>query len=161
MNSTAWIFRWAQACLGHDITEADLETVRNFVLLWNIFETRFFENKATGNKVWRASIKVSKEICVSTFDVIRSRYVSDDGSFTNKYAGLFLGSDKELERRTKEILLAEKELTDEDRNEVCRIVIWRYRCNLFHGNKNAYYMLEDNKLFEYLNQYLINVLEQQ
>ena len=163
MNSSEWLNKWAKAELHRDcdIFGDSMMSVRNFVFIWNIFETRVFNKQASANVLFDCKTLVSDVIVDSIYGVIKNRYISQEtGEIKDEFNGLF-NSEKEDPKHEEEVLRILKtgvKASVEEKNLVCRMVTWRYRCNMFHGEKSAHFLLEDNVLFEPLNMFMIAMI---
>lgn len=162
MDSTEWLRQWSQSQLQTDLLEESMIPVRNFVFIWNVFEQTLYSRAACEKDIAKdPPFVVPGEIIDEIYNQIRDRYFDKEGrGLTDKFIGLFNDhKNKEYEEKVKQILVSKKEATETQKGFVCRMVLWRYRCNLFHGEKTAYYLLQDNSLFEFLNIYMIALIE--
>ena len=116
--------------------------VRDFVFIWNIFEAEVFKKTAQAKDLFSCTKMAPDAITDSTYNSIKERYVDKKtGELKETFSGLFNNEfeDPGHEREVIRILTTEDEISIHEKNLVCRMITWRYRCNLFHGEKSAYY----------------------
>lgn len=159
VTSSKMLMEWVQRSLPNPINEKALESVKDFALIWNLYEDNFFEKKASGKKLFEKNdVKSTEKTAIQLYVAIIDRYIDKEIGRPNKrYPYLFRKKEKTYDNEVKRILLSKTPSTDEI-NKVCRMVAWRYRCNLFHGNKEAQEIYDDNSLFESLNVYLMDTI---
>lgn len=161
MNSSEWLKGWAERELKRELFAESMTSVRNFVFIWNVFEAEVFNKEAHVNDMFSSTIMAPDEIAVSTYDSIKKRYIEKEtGDLKDSFNGLFNNEHEEkYEQEVIRILSSSDEICKQEMNLVCRMITWRYRCNLFHGEKSAYYLFVDNILFDVLNQYMIGMID--
>lgn len=158
MESSELLLEWIQQSLPHPIKKEALEPVKMFALVWNIYEAKFFEKDAKGKAVFNSAICSTEAMSEKLYRAIIDRYIDKEtGMLNGRYEGLFHEKESTHDNEVKRILML-PEATKEEINKVCRMVAWRYRCNLFHGEKGAYEIYEDNSLFESINVYLLDTI---
>jgi len=152
------LVEWAQRSLPNPIKKEALEPVKTFALVWNIYEAKFFAKKASGEDIFESAVCPTEAMSIKLYEAIIDRYVDKVKCALNgRYRGLFHGRESNHDNEVRRILMLSAPTQDEI-NRVCRMVAWRYRCNLFHGEKSAYDIYEDNSLFEPLNAYLLDTI---
>lgn len=158
MESSELLLEWIQQSLPCPIQKEALEPVKTFALIWNIYEAKFFKKKAHGETVFKSVICSTEAMSEKLYKAIIDRYIDKEtGMLNERYAGLFNGKESDHDNEVKRILML-PEPTKEEINKVCRMVAWRYRNNLFHGEKSAHEIYEDNSLFEPINAYLLDTI---
>lgn len=155
MNTTEWINKK----LGVDIAEPQYESVRNFLYIWNIFENKILDNHTGENSI--ASLSLSNISLIDSqinyfYNFSRDRYVSNVKIKDNFYKLRIRSS--QLKNDIESILIRpESEL--QEKLKACLVIVYRYRCNLFHGNKSLYKLWNQVELFEYSNVLLISIID--
>lgn len=155
--SSAWLEEYLSK-LGAtaDVDSPEFQEVKNFHLIWNIFESKFFEKQCTASKMLNANdYAPNLRTTEQTFSFFKSLYV-EKGRLNSRFSSLHISS-KNV-GKAKEILLSENpNITD--KNRLCRMIIHRYRNNLFHGEKQILQLREQIELFKRANQYLIGIID--
>lgn len=140
-------------CDSIDVSAPEYEEVRNFMYLWNLFENKFF------NKSYDYTLPddfkhliVDQRVIEDTLNYFKSRYKND-----TKFKKLHLrGNDKPEQVRD---VLNEIRIGTEDKLQVINTVIYRYRCNLFHGAKEIQSLWKQKDNFIHANKYMLACLE--
>lgn len=163
--STLWLERFSdrknhcQVSLDNDPV---VKEIRNFLLLWNLYENLFLNCSGKVCSIWNNTGNLAPDIgATDTFYA----FIKDRYSDPILYAKLnFRHDDKGLDKYctsyTDRVLaiLDSDEPTLEDKNTVCRMVAWRYRNNLFHGKKSMSSFWQQQNIFERVNAYLVSGL---
>lgn len=158
MESSELLLEWIQQSFPCPIRKETVEPVKTFALVWNIYEAKFFGKNASGEAIFKSSVCSTEAVSQKLFNAITDRYINKEKDlFDRRYQSLFLGRESNHDNEVRRILMLSAPTQDEI-NRVCRMVAWRYRCNLFHGEKSAYDIYEDNSLFEPLNAYLLDTI---
>jgi len=130
--------------------------IKDFALLWNLFESLCCNKFANMNKINNLiDTKIdlfSQSEYQEFFDYYYNRYKNDNAKFS---ALKLRNGDKEL---------VQKVLNDEytDKNNQLKLIlaiIYRYRNNLFHGEKNMQYIKLQKENFENANNFLMYFIE--
>lgn len=171
-SSTLWLEDYVFQKTGnkYDIHEPHYQAITNFVLLWGLFESRFFGNNSSELRVWNYALTDShadSETIHETFLFLRKRYVvkdmPNDQFYELGFSRVDSAGNKRYFKRLAELidyLCNADTLTKE--NCACLALIWRFRNNLFHGNKNlAQIWNSDQELFEIACRYIIAQLDLQ
>lgn len=151
------------------LSEKDKKTLIKFLLLFNVFEARLFENGQHVNDLLKQiSADVAKEpwfdiaLCDSFLTFFIKRYINDNGKTNNRFDQLRLTGHADNmtspKGNAKAVLLG-KELKQENILFACLCISYRFRNNLFHGSKdvlglNAYY-----DCFEIIIEFITSLLE--
>jgi len=142
-----------------------IEEVRNFALLWNMFEDQIFGNSMNKTKIDEMNDKISKaisEIVVEkTFQFFSDRYTNENDG-RSKFDGLKLDKKNFCSRDEIEDIYGKLKLKDCDKKEKTRIILYilyRLRNNLFHGEKEAREFYSQNEMFKVCNDFIIECLE--
>ena len=127
--STQWIDQY----LGiSDIDNPSFEEVRNFMILWNLFESLLFQGSYSNLKAIHKSqsLQLDKQLITDTITYFRNRYIANNAT-TPYYANLRLRHN-DNEPLIKDVLLGK--INNESETVLAIIIIiYRYRNNLFHG----------------------------
>ncbi len=113
--------------------DINYENVAGFLIIWTIFEQRAFKSYMTYSKI---ETFVNKNV-LSITDEIRNIAGSFHDRYQDprKYKNL---SHNDNHDDVKNILKKKKEcLTDNEKIHLALYVLYRYRNNIFHGNKGA------------------------
>ena len=167
MNSKSKSSIWLEAYIGHsfgqevDLDSTDAFELRNFILLWNRYECLLLSSRCSVKKIWEneGDFRPSEEATQRFFRVISSRY-----SNTVFYDALHFEKDgcprndpDSYKKKVRDIL-DETNPSIPCKECVCRMVIWRYRNNLFHGIKELPKLWDSQDLFHEANLFLLSGL---
>ena len=139
------------------IKSEDIDYIRDFTLLWNLFESLCFDDKFANmnkiNNIIDSKIDLfEEEKYKNIFDYFYDRYKNDNNKF------------RKLNLRNSEKELVKKVLNDEYNNKNNKLkfimaIIYRYRNNLFHGEKEMRYIRFQKENFEVTNEFLMYFIE--
>ena len=140
----------------------DRDAIKTFALLWSLFEAKVMGTEASARKIalavdqWDAAGALAAELYDGEVAYFRDRYFQD-GEFTSRF-------DKLQIRKWDMPDLIKVGITSEadaprDRVLTVLLVIWRFRNNLFHGEKWAYDLQGQLDNFNHANAVLMRVLE--
>lgn len=139
-----------------EIDANDIDEIRDFALLWNLFEDLLCENNANmckiDNLIDRHIGKFNASGYQETFEYFYERYKSSDEKFNA------------LRLREPQKNLVKKVLNDDfiDKNNKLKFimaVIYRFRNNLFHGEKNMRHISLQKENFEKTNIFLMYFID--
>jgi hypothetical protein len=150
--------QWLNNRYGTNFSEEDLKNIRDFSLIWNIFE-----DNLCGNNFSIPSFHQDLEnrnIDINLFSnhltYFQNRY-TENGTFTNRFSFLnFRPNDRQ--QLVEGVLLG----TDTNPNNVIlaiAIIVYRFRNNLFHGLKEIQYIDQQNQNFEIANSFLSTLID--
>ncbi len=132
--------KWLASYLRQDVSEVSKltkdQTAMEFLITWSIFESDCFDGfcKIEDISAFSKKVAATKDNYPNTFPEL-AKYFQKRYQDKTKYANLVHGQDiPEL----KNIL--EKRLNDvhrEDEAYFLSVVVYRYRNNIFHGNKGV------------------------
>lgn len=149
---------WINKRFGLSLREKDLKSVRDFSLIWNIFEATVCETNFSIARVEQAleNRKFDQAEFEPVLAYFKNRYVTNNAvnqrfqqlHFRRNDRGPFveevlLGRIKEA----KQVILA------------LSIIIYRFRNNLFHGLKSIREIDQQNRNFENANDFLKTLLD--
>lgn len=135
------ITQWINKKFSASLTDKDYNCVTEFLLLWNLFEDRLFENDFKEDKakpyITNNIKKLDHDICNKVFEYFKARY-------THVESGLIiypLFEKLNIRSRDKKEFVERTLVADspsmEDKIFASIIIIFRYRNNLFHGLKDV------------------------
>lgn len=150
---------WINRRFGIDINEETLNEIKNFTLLWNIFESEIFNNSFSINQL--ANVIRGKSLNFVEFHEIfayfQSRYI-ENGVTNNRFGFL------NFRPRDREVLvsdaLLENNVSGNDKILAIGIIVYRFRNNLFHGMKDFRFLNNQIENFSQANRYLQIILDQ-
>ena len=134
----------------------DIDEIRDFALLWNLFEDLLCDNNANMCKI---DALIDKNIdkfndseYQDIFEYFYDRYKNNDAKFNA------------LRLHEPQKNLVKKVLNDEfmDKNNKLKFImsiIYRYRNNLFHGEKDMRYIRFQKENFEKTNEFLMYFID--
>ena len=141
---------WINDRFGTNFSEVDLSSVKDFSLIWNVFENVVCQNNfsiARTEEVIKNSLIDSTEFN-SYLEYFKNRYVSN-GTFTNRFQYLhFRNNDR---RNLVEDVLLGNNTKNNDIILALLIIVYRYRNNLFHGIKRIQEIDKQRENFENAN----------
>ena len=165
MNETEWVSDF----FTYDSTPPDfnnIESVKNFALLWNLFERYFCDKHASLSKIQKNINKMIANnysfpqiIYNDYFNDYQQRYLS--GGRTNQSFEALLFRDNASDKKYKKLLKSILENSEAEANKkvfACFIIIYRLRNNLFHGSKNIATIARQNDNFIKANKVLMSFL---
>ena len=144
---------WLNKTYGTNFNDEDLKNIRDFSLIWNVFENKICENSFSISRFEQKILNknINSNLFQGHLSYFKNRYVQDD-NFTPRFTHLNF---RERDRKdlVEKILLG----TDTDSNNTIlalMIIIYRYRNNLFHGIKNMHQIDQQKQNFEVANNFL-------
>lgn len=161
---------WLQNFLTEDGVKPEfnkIENVKNFTILWNLFERFFCDKEGSLSKIQQNLTDLNNKgytLPPKSFDVsynyFRKRYI------TNKQTNLIFEKldfrDTKTEETFKQSLkncLEGETTADFDKLSALLIITSRFRNNLFHGSKNVATISEQEESFAHLNDVLMSFLD--
>ncbi|SJZ60428.1 hypothetical protein [Anaerorhabdus furcosa] len=158
---------WCREEDKYKINEIDIiNTLRSpiaigFLMIWSVFESRLTNgNMLTFNKIHEYSVDISNRIKNNNFDITDElnhfvhRYtIKDNHNIHIKH--LFYKRDNE---KTEFLKLLENERSVVNDIETIFSVVYRFRNNMFHGNKKVASWLELKMEINYCISFMIKVL---
>lgn len=137
------------------------EMATSFLLVWPIFEQKIFGGYLKHNKntddVAKAAQKYSKFFPKIDADDI-SEHFHDRYQDVSNYRHLRHNED---DPKIKAILdKPYLDLNNEEKMHLVLYVVYRYRNNIFHGNKGIFSWLQFTKQIEYCIQFMMKMIDQ-
>lgn len=163
-NELEWINHFFDNAI--DVQNEGIERVRNFVLLWNMFET-FGCNKNANIRTIRtaveninATVQISNEMLEPFVDYFAGRYFNDNGTSKEIFEGLkFRGGDDIQAKEEVRLILTRQIYESKEVLKGLLFILLRFRNNLFHGEKQVVLLNTQISNFSYANRLLANVLD--
>jgi len=150
--------QWLNNKFGTNFGEDDLKNIKDFSLIWNVFEDNVCGNNFSIQRLQQDL--VNRNIDVNLFanhlTYFKNRYIKN-GTFTNRFHFLnFRPNDSQ--QLVEAVLLG----TDTNPNNIIlaiAIIVYRFRNNLFHGLKEVQYIDQQNENFEMANNFLTTLID--
>lgn len=159
-NELEWISSFLS--LDKQLSGEDIDSVRNFSLLWNLFEGLVFNRKASVVKMKSvvSDMHVQGKLNIDDYSIFlnyfSNRYIKK-GKTEDRFYGLYLRSGDMPE--LVESVLKGNEKAPEKILLALLIIVYRYRNNLFHGIKSMYDLPNQVENFKIANQLLMVFME--
>jgi len=153
---------WINSKLGSALDEKAIKSIKDFSLVWNIFEDRACDNDASLPVLEKFIDRISgflvaaEEIITNTYEYFKKKYVDKD-KINLKFTFLNL-SKTDNPAFVESTLLAESPSL-RDKALMSLIIISRYRNNLYHALKDMTQIHEQKENFRIANRFLATVLE--
>lgn len=145
-----------------DLTAQEREVIMHFSLLWSLFECEVLNGSASVQAIeqvvrrWDESGQLMAETFHGAFHYFQERYVQN-GKVTERFSNLRLrGNDNPT--LVQDGLLGTS-ATPREIACVVLIIVFRFRNNLFHGEKWTYELRGQSENFSHSNTVLMRSLE--
>lgn len=151
------MIEWINNKFGTNFTENDLKNIKDFSLLWNIFENLVCDRNCTINRIEASlnQIEFQIEDFEDHLNYFKERYTAENNTNERfEYLRIVPNSRKEF---VKQVLL-ENDHNTSNKILALAIIVYRYRNNLFHGEKNFMLLNEQEENFSVANQVLTSIL---
>ncbi len=152
------MIEWINDRFGTNYTEVELTNIKDFALLWNIFENLVCGNNCNVNHLDQRLNPVEFDIAdfQENFDYFKDRYTSN-GTTNERFEHLNFrnGNRKDF---VANVLLENDNVTP-DIVLALTIIVYRYRNNLFHGLKDFMQIDQQEENFRNANQILKSILK--
>lgn len=150
------ISQWINDYLHVSLDTEEYVEVRNFMILWNLFEARLFKHDFRKYKSNIQNIHLASDLIDTTLQYLQNRYITN-GSTNEQFKRLRLRSNNDSPS-IQRVLLG---LTNNSNDTIKTIItiIYRYRNNLFHGEKTIASLPRQKDNFVHANKFLIACLE--
>lgn len=143
-----------------DLDNEALNLVKDFLLLWNIFERVICGKYANKNKFDKAIPHLKEfddELLESTIKYYKKEYIDFDKlqylQFRARKSGI------EMEELVTTTLTQPNNTSKDDKLKTIIYIIYRYRNNLFHGEKRIESLRYQKDIFKVANKILIETLK--
>lgn len=153
---------WINSKLGSALDEKAIKSIKDFSLVWNIFEDRACDNNASLPALEKfidrnsGFLVAADEIITNTYEYFKKKYVDKD-KINLKFT--FLNLNKSDNPAYVESTLLAESPSLKDRALTSLIIISRYRNNLYHALKDMTQIHEQKENFRIANRFLATILE--
>lgn len=172
MNNSR-IIEWINTCIIKDesspkLNKSEIDNVLHFSLLWNIFEDIFwtrsgntrgqhpaFNLRNVHNVVEVNAHKLDESIITPIFCYFHNRY-QDNKKFKDLK---FRNNEKETENKLLTILSSAENINLNHKAYFISSIIYRFRNNLFHGEKQMVKIRFQEENFQNANEFLMHFIE--
>lgn len=150
--------QWLNNKYGTNFSEDDLKNIKDFSLIWNVFEDNVCGNSFSIQKLEQdlANRNIDVNLFAHHLTYFKNRY-TDNGTLTNRFQFLYFRPN-DRQQLVESVLLG----TDTDPNNIIlaiAIIVYRLRNNLFHGLKEMQYIDQQNRNFEIANSFLTTLID--
>jgi hypothetical protein len=156
------VTEWINDKLGSALDEKAIKSIKDFSLVWNIFEDRACNNNPSLSTLGKFvdsisdSLDSAEKITTNTFEYFKKKYVDKD-KINLRFTFLNL-------RRSDNPAFVETTLLAEnpslrDKALASLIIISRYRNNLYHALTDMTQIHEQKENFRIANRFLATTLE--
>lgn len=152
------ITNWLNNRFGTNFNEKELASVKDFSLIWNVFEKEVCNNNCSVQRLKEKidSVKIDINDFVIFLKYFKNRY-SADGIINERFEYLhFRPNDK---RELVESVILGVNTDPQDIVLALSIIVYRFRNNMFHGLKNMQEIDKQNENFENANGILVTLLK--
>lgn len=149
---------WINQTFHRNFNQYDIDAVRDFTLLWNVFEGAIFNTRFSIGTAERSFQRkqFNEQPFLPYYNYFRQRYVDANGATNDRFQSLhFRPNDKEV--FVAQTLINEAS-SPYDKVVAITIIIYRLRNNLFHGIKPIYTLDQQCENFENANGFLKELL---
>jgi hypothetical protein len=153
---------WINSKLGSALDEKAIKSIKDFSLVWNIFEDRACDNNASLPALERfidrnsGFLVAADEIITNTYEYFKKKYVDKD-RINLKFT--FLNLNRSDNPAFVESTLLAENPSLRDKALASLIIISRYRNNLYHALKDMTQIHEQKENFRIANRFLATILE--
>jgi hypothetical protein len=148
---------WINNRFGTNFSENDLSSVKDFSLLWNVFENIVCDNNCSVNRLSERLNPIVFDLAEfeNNLNYFKNRYISD-GETNERFNHLnFRKSDRR--ELVADVLLGNN--NDNSENILAlAIIVYRLRNNLFHGLKQMEFIDQQKENFDNANMVLTAIL---
>ncbi len=155
---------WVKNYFGLNPSDKNLDNTNNsleFIWVWSIFEHKYLKDSRNNKSYNEQLVDISKRIPTSkigintTYGFLHNRYFQKGR--TTKFFG-DLNFESKWQNLTRDIL-KKKEPTIEEKLKLILLVLYKFRCNLFHGRKDPLLWKDFDNVFFFLNKFLADLLD--
>jgi hypothetical protein len=150
--------QWLNNKYGTNFDEEDLQNIKNFSLIWNVFEHTICGNNFSiqSLQLELGNRNIDSNLFQGHLEYFKNRYVND-GVFTHCFQFLHFRTN-DRQQLVKEVLLGINNNSN-DKILAIAILVYRFRNNLFHGLKEFQYIDQQNQNFEIANSFLTLLID--
>ncbi|MFA9372387.1 MAG: hypothetical protein ACERIH_11820 [Labilibaculum antarcticum] len=150
--------QWINNRFGTNFSDNDLTNIKDFSLIWNVFEDNVCENNFSIQNLQTniANRNIDVNLFTTHLNYFRNRY-AENGALNNRFQFLnFRRNDRQ--QLVEDVLLG----IDTNPNNIIlaiAIIVYRFRNNLFHGLKEMRHIDQQNENFETANSFLTTLID--
>lgn len=157
---------WLKGKYFSNYTEQEINSVKNFALFWNIFESSMCNKEAGVLSIEKAVIKLFKRDLLRLEDFneylcyFQDRYIEKDEPNENFIGLNFKSRGNEVHAKIIVTKVLKGEL--QDNNNIVQallFIIYRFRNNLFHGEKDIRNLKLQEENFKIANRLLAKIID--
>lgn len=150
--------QWLNNKYGTNFSEDDLKNIKDFSLIWNVFEDNVCGNNFSIQKLQQdlANRNIDANLFENHLIYFKNRY-TENGTFTNRFQFLYFRPN-DRQQLVENVLLG----NDINHNSIIlaiAIIVYRFRNNLFHGLKEMQHIDLQNQNFEIANSFLTTLID--
>ena len=160
-NVKSWMKKYYNLSKGNKMFEKQNSSLE-FIWVWAIFENMFFLNDDDSLTYKKQLIELASKLEINDDNVNKIYGMFYKRYYSNQILSRFfsnLNLNKGYKNICKEILKKKKPLKVE-KLKLILLVIYKFRCNLFHGGKDPLLLNNFEVVFEMINEFLCNVIEE-
>ncbi|MBK7220036.1 MAG: hypothetical protein IPH94_01465 [Saprospiraceae bacterium] len=156
--------KWVKKYFGLNVSDKTFDNTNNsleFIWVWSIFEHKYLKDSRTNKNYNDQLVDLSAKFPHNKIDIdtiygfLHKRYFQK-GKTTRFFWDL--NFDTKWQKLTKEIL-KKKDPTKEEKLKLTLLILYKFRCNLFHGRKDPLLWKNFNEVFYQLNKFLSEYLD--
>ncbi|MDM1537490.1 hypothetical protein [Myroides odoratimimus] len=162
------MINWLNHRYGTSFTENNIQSIKDFSLIWNLFEGKFFETSFSIDKLEKILIDTDIDIyCFLPYlEYFKNRYVNQEDNTINERFSFLHFRKKDREDFVTEVLLNNENILNYIETNTqykvvlaISIIVYRFRNNLFHGVKNIQHIDQQEENFVTANDFLRTIIE--
>jgi hypothetical protein len=160
LTAIAWLEQRAPGFSALAGSERDL--IMHFSLLWSLFESEVLNTNASVSAIEHAVHEWNQAgLLTSQTFAVEAAYFKDryyvEGAYTDRFAHLYL--ERSGNPQVVRHVLSGENSSPEGLAAAVLIIVFRYRNNLFHGEKWAYELQGQEQNFTHANKALMRAIE--
>jgi hypothetical protein len=155
---TQWVNQYCHA----NRKDEDYDHVRDFLLLWSLYEFKLFNCEFTIAEMERKvddlinQNRLNHTSFLSVFQYFQQRYTTS-GTINNRFSKLLINNQNH--KQVVESTLCDSNPSLRDQIFASAIIVYRFRNNLFHGIKDITQINYQKSNFDNANEFIIRMLE--
>lgn len=152
------MINWINNKFGLNLTDEDLSELKNFTLLWNIYENTIFNRSFSIARLQQEILNRDLQIgnFNEVFNYFQNRY-TENGITNDRFNHLNFRPNDQM-ALVRDCLL-NINMVPQDKILSIGIIVYRFRNNLFHGLKDFMVIAEQHDNFRNANSYLKTFLD--
>ncbi|MDI1304503.1 MAG: hypothetical protein PSX42_06630 [bacterium] len=149
---------WINNRYGTNFDEEDLTNIKDFSLIWNVFEDNICGNNFSIQSLQQGLVNrnIDSNLFQEHLDYFKNRYVNA-GAFTHRFQFLYFRNN-DRQQLVEDVLLGVNNNSN-DKILAIAIIVYRFRNNLFHGLKEIQHIDQQNKNFKVANRFLTTLID--